>query len=72
MASDSAPLITGMAKHLVWNALDQDIEQAIEAETRALHYTMGKPDALEGGMAFFEKRKPEWQGKVSEDWPDEI
>jgi enoyl-CoA hydratase/carnithine racemase len=70
MATDCAPLITGMAKQLVWAALDQDVNQAIEVETKALHYTMGRPDALEGGMAFFEKRKPEWQGLISKDWPD--
>jgi hypothetical protein len=30
---------------------------------------MGRFDAIEGGSAYVEKRLPQWQGKISEDWP---
>lgn len=72
MATDCAPLITGMAKRLVWDALDQSLAQAIAAETRALHYSMGRQDALEGGIAFFEKRQPKWVSAVGRDWPADL
>ena len=39
-------------------------------ETRALNYTMTKPDAVEGGMAYIERRNPEWKASVSDDWPE--
>jgi hypothetical protein len=31
---------------------------------------MGAPDAVEGGVAYVERRKPEWKLRVSRDWPD--
>ena len=42
----------------------------IDLETRALKYSMGRPDAIEGGMAYFEKRPPNWASSVSGDYPD--
>ena len=41
-----------------------------DLETRALKYSMGRADAIEGGMAYFEKRPPQWSANVSADWPD--
>ena len=31
---------------------------------------MGKSDAIEGPMAFLERRTPEWKLTVNEDWPE--
>lgn len=69
-AENCSPLVMGMHKRLLWRGLDMSREAFIDAETRALHYTMGRPDALEGGMAFFEKRAPRWKSSVNQDWPD--
>jgi hypothetical protein len=33
---------------------------------------MKQPDAVEGGMAYVEKRAPNWQSRVSKDWPTDI
>jgi len=31
---------------------------------------MGQPDALEGVMAFLERRPPSWSLAVPRDWPE--
>jgi hypothetical protein len=31
---------------------------------------MGAPDAVEGGLAYVERRPPRWRGRVSADWPE--
>ncbi len=70
MADNCAPLVMGLHKRLLWRAPDLDRDAYIELETRALHYSMGRPDAIEGGTAYFEKRKPNWTSSVSKEWPD--
>lgn len=70
MAINCSPLVMGMHKKLLWDNLSQSIEAGIEHESFALNYSMRKPDALEGGVAFFEKRDPKWQATVNDDWPD--
>lgn len=69
MAVNCSPLVMALHKRLLWQADQMSLEEFIEAETGALHHSMSGPDALEGGMAYFEKRKPEWQSSVKNDWP---
>jgi enoyl-CoA hydratase/carnithine racemase len=69
MAENCSPLVMGLHKRLLWKAMDMPLPQLIELETRALHHSMGKPDAVEGGMAYFERRAPRWQTRVGADWP---
>jgi hypothetical protein len=45
----------------------QEVEQK---ETALHHHLMPKPDAIEGPVAFAEKRTPDWKLRVSKDWPD--
>ncbi len=71
LASDCAPLVTGMAKRLMWDSAHMTVEDMELRETRWLHHSMGKPDAIEGGMAYFERRAPNWQGSVSSEWPEQ-
>jgi enoyl-CoA hydratase/carnithine racemase len=70
MAVNCSPLVMGMHKRLLWQGLAISLPELIDLETRALHHSMAKPDAVEGGMAWFEKRDPEWQARVGEDWPE--
>ncbi len=67
-----SPLVMGLHKRLLWRAPDMDQQAYIDLQTRALHYSMGRPDAIEGGMAYFEKRPPAWTSSVSGEWPDWI
>lgn len=66
----SAPLVTAMAKRLAWDSADMSIDEMNHRETAWLLHTMGMPDAIEGGTAFFEKRPPQWTGSVSRHWPE--
>jgi enoyl-CoA hydratase/carnithine racemase len=70
LASGSAPLVTAMAKQLMWNSFEMTVDAMEEKETRWLHHSMGKADAVEGGTAYVEKRLPVWCGSVSGEWPE--
>lgn len=69
IAQRCSPLIVGMAKQLCWQSLNKSSDEMEQLETRMLHYTMGRADALEGGMAFMERRQPIWTSSVNDDWP---
>lgn len=70
MAGNCSPLIMAMHKRLIWRSLDMGLQDFIKLETQALHHSMGRPDAIEGGMAWFEKRAPRWTSSVRQDWPE--
>ena len=69
MAVNAAPLAMAMHKRLIWQGLDMSYAELAAKETKGLNYSMTKPDAVEGGMAYFERRAPDWSGRVSQDWP---
>ena len=70
IATHCAPLPVGLHKQLLWRGLDMSRGELAAAESRALNYSMTKPDAVEGGMAYFERRTPNWSASVSSDWPE--
>lgn len=70
MAENCSPLVMGLHKHLLWNGQDMSRDELAKLETKLLLHSMGRPDAIEGGVAFFEKRSPNWTSSVNEDWPD--
>jgi enoyl-CoA hydratase/carnithine racemase len=70
MATNCSPLVMAMHKRLLWRGLDLPVGEFIDEETRALHHSMSRPDAVEGGLAYVERRTPQWQTSVSGDWPD--
>lgn len=72
MATNCSPLVMGMHKRLLWKGLDMKRNELVEWETRALHDTLVRPDAVEGGMAWFEKRSPQWTSSLSRDWPVDL
>jgi len=69
IAVNCAPLAVGLHKHLLWRGMDMNLSELAAAESRALNDSMAGPDAIEGGMAYFERREPRWQGSINNDWP---
>jgi enoyl-CoA hydratase/carnithine racemase len=69
IATNTAPLSVGLSKRALWQSLSLDIDQVERLETELHHSAMGSPDAVEGVMAFLERRDPEWTTRVSEAWP---
>ena len=42
----------------------------VERKETELHkHIMPRPDAIEGPVSHVQRRAPEWQGRVSRDWP---
>jgi enoyl-CoA hydratase/carnithine racemase len=72
MADNCSPLVMGLHKKLLWKGLSMPLDEFVALETRMLHHSMGKPDAMEGGMAYFERRQPNWRSSVTGDWPQEL
>ena len=67
-----APLAVGLHKRLLWQGLAMNIEELAACESSALKHTMTKPDAVEGGMAYLERRPPNWTASINNDWPDDF
>ncbi|MFN8626076.1 MAG: enoyl-CoA hydratase-related protein [Candidatus Binatia bacterium] len=71
IAVNVAPLSAALSKRLLWANQWTTREQVGRQETALHHVVMGRPDAIEGVMAFVERRPPRWQLTVSRDWPPE-
>lgn len=70
IAMNTAPLSVAITKRLLWESTGLSAAQVEHAETELHHHLMGKPDAIEGAVAYLERRPPKWQLKVSSDWPE--
>jgi enoyl-CoA hydratase/carnithine racemase len=69
IAVNVAPLSAAVTKRLLWQSPALSPEEVGRLETELHHHLMSGPDAKEGALAFLERRDPEWQGRVSRDWP---
>jgi enoyl-CoA hydratase/carnithine racemase len=69
-ATYAAPLSVALSKRLLWEATELSAEQVEHRETELHKHIMTRPDAIEGPVAHMEKRTPNWQLRVSADWPD--
>jgi enoyl-CoA hydratase/carnithine racemase len=70
IARNTAPLSVAVAKRLLWESGTLTAAQVERKETALHRVLMGRPDAVEGVMAWLEKRDPRWTLKVSRDWPE--
>ena len=69
IATNVAPLSAALCKRLLWEGGAPGAQTVGRKETALHHVVMGQPDALEGVMAFLERREPRWQLRVGEHWP---
>lgn len=70
IATQTAPLSVAITKRLLWESPGLSWQQIGHRETELHHHLMGRPDAIEGPMAFLERRPPKWTSSVSKDWPE--
>lgn len=69
IAVETAPLSAALTKKLLWQSGELTAAQVEYYETELHHHLMGRPDAVEGVMAYLERRAPRWTGRVGSDWP---
>jgi enoyl-CoA hydratase/carnithine racemase len=67
IAENTAPLSVAMSKRLLWRSFALTAEEVERCETDLHHKLMAHPDAVEGPMAYLERRSPRWQGRVSDE-----
>jgi enoyl-CoA hydratase/carnithine racemase len=70
IVDNTAPLSVAITKRLLWQSPGLDPAQVEHLETELHHVLMGAPDAIEGAVAYMERRKPNWTASVSKDWPE--
>lgn len=69
IALNTAPLSVAITKKLLWESSGLSASEVERAETDLHHHLMGKSDAIEGPVAYLERRKPVWKLSVTRDWP---
>lgn len=69
ISAHCAPLPVGLHKHLLWQGLAMSLPEVAALESKALNHTMSTPDAVEGGLAYVERRTPRWSARLNKDWP---
>jgi enoyl-CoA hydratase/carnithine racemase len=70
IAVHTAPLSVAFTKRLLWESPGLGWQEVGRRETALHHHLMGRHDAVEGVLAFLERRPPRWTSSVTEDWPD--
>lgn len=73
IADQTAPVSATITRTMLWSLLAA--EQPLVAhdiESKVIPLLAGHPDAAEGVAAFFEKRAPQFAGRVSADIPPEL
>ena len=70
IAINTAPLSVAVTKRLLWESMTLTRDEVGRRETELHHHLMGRADAIEGVMAWLERRTPEWKLRVTNDWPD--
>jgi enoyl-CoA hydratase/carnithine racemase len=70
IALHAAPLSVAVTKRLLWESGALSPADVERKETALHHHLMGRADAIEGVMAYLERRAPDWKLSVSRGWPD--
>ena len=69
VADNTAPLSVAVTKRLLWQSPNLTREEVERFETELHQHLMGRADAVEGAVAYLERRKPVWTLSPTRDWP---
>jgi enoyl-CoA hydratase/carnithine racemase len=69
IAVNTAPLSVAITKRLLWESSQLDATAIERKETALHHHLMARADAIEGVVAYLERRAPAWKLSASRDWP---
>jgi len=58
-----------VTKKLLWESSRLDPAAIERKETLLHHHLMARADAIEGVVAYLERRAPQWKLSVAKDWP---
>jgi enoyl-CoA hydratase len=61
--ASKSPVVMKLGKDAMWRQMDMPLADALDYLCSQLTIELGTEDAIEGVMAFFEKREPEWKGR---------
>jgi len=70
IARHTAPLSVAVTKRLLWEGLELGWREVGRRETALHHQLMAQPDAVEGVVAFLERRPPRWTSSPHDAGPD--
>ena len=70
IAINTSPLSVALTKRLLWQSPNLTWQEVGRRETDLHHHLMGRPDAIEGAVAWLEHRPPRWSSSVNEDWSE--
>lgn len=69
VAANASPLSVALTKRLLWQSPELERAEVERFETELHHHLLGRPDAIEGAVAYLERRPPRWSSSVTRDWP---
>jgi enoyl-CoA hydratase/carnithine racemase len=70
IAENTAPLSVAISKRLLWESPNLTPSEVGHRETQLHHHVMGRADAIEGALAYVQRRPPKWKLSVVDDWPE--
>lgn len=70
LAEQTAPVSVAVTKRLLWESFALSAAEVGAKETALHRQLMGREDAVEGALAWIEKRAPRWAMRVSRDFPE--
>lgn len=70
VAANTSPLSVAVTKRLLWESPGLSPEQVERRETALHRHLMGSPDAIEGPVAYLERRPPRFRSSPTRDWPE--
>jgi enoyl-CoA hydratase/carnithine racemase len=70
VAANTAPLSVAVSKRLLWESPALSAEDIERFETELHHHLMNRPDAIEGALAYVERRPPRWTQSPTRDFPE--